>query len=125
MTVSSSTVSQTMAQAVRKHIARPYYEQIEGGGKTVEGRVCRDFWGTVNVGQLINFWTNDDLAGYLVEVVALHKAKDFGELYTKFGHQLLPGVETAEDATTVYRKWFSDQEVATHGVVGVELRVVV
>jgi len=90
------------------------------GRKCVEGRLHKAKWADVVPGDIIAFAERDTCV--TCRVVECHRFATFGDLYVKYGQQLLPGVETKESAEEEYRIHYTDEDVAKHGVVGIVLK---
>lgn len=106
---------------MRKNCQEPYFTQIATGRKTVEGRINRDDWAAVCVGDKIEFYYNDN--SIICEVVAIHHEKDFASLYRRFGDNLLPGISSEDEAMAIYHQFYTVADEERYGVVGIEIKV--
>lgn len=115
--------------AWKVNLRSPYFEDIVEGLKTVEGRVARGRWAQVQAGQVLLLHDADSqprrfVIDYYYRVVKVVRADDFGALYDLFGQQLLPGVQTHQQAVEIYQAVdpsYSLEAQHQYGVVGLVL----
>lgn len=101
-------------------VEEPHFTDIETRSKNVEGRVFKDKWTRLKVGDVLLIHDgvgHKDVIARKVERIV--RCDNFGILYDRFGEALLPRIKTRERAEELYRQFFSDELVKTHGVVGV------
>lgn len=102
------------------------FKMIKSGIKTIELRLYDEKRRSIKAGDLIEFTRSDGGDVLLSEVTALHIFPSFDELYSTL--PLLSCGYTDEDIETAspsdMRLYYSKEEEARWGVVGIELRVV-
>lgn len=99
-------------------VQEPYAAQILSGRKTVEGRLNRGRFATVQVGDhvLIN-----DQAGFTI--TAKHQYTSFREMLEHEGvTRVIPDAADLEAAVQVYYQFYTPEEEREFGVVGLELQ---
>jgi hypothetical protein len=119
-----------------KALQEPNLSNMLKGLKTIEGRLRTPYWDGLQPGQLVNFYDPDNPSiEYTFQVKNVYYARDFGELYERFGHRLLPQVDSPQAAIDYYSglagDTFSPENVAAmgqslggFGVVGLEFVLV-
>jgi ASC-1-like (ASCH) protein len=118
------TAEQTTECTTECRVQPPWFQLMANGSKTMEGRLNRGQWRHLQPGQRLCIRSGSGEAGPAVvaSVVACQRGyASFAEAYRAHGQKLLPGVEDEAAATAVYAGFYSDREVAEHGVVVVEL----
>jgi ASC-1-like (ASCH) protein len=107
----------------------PWLDLLKSGVKTVEGRI-RDpesLWSKIEIGEIINFYTDTNQDGANFQVRGLVYASDFDELDSLIGDKLIPSMirkdgksanEIYEEVLGVYNpEWRT--KMLKYGVVGV------
>lgn len=97
------------------------FKSIESGSKVVELRLYDEKRSKIKVGDVIEFTNIMDGDILEVDVVSLHRYNSFEELYKDFDKVSL-GYREDEDAS--YRdmeEYYSKEEQAIYGVVGIEI----
>ena len=104
----------------------PWYSLIVEEKKRVEGRLNKGIFADLKVGDLFLIHNKDDMSQCVnTKIVAIHKAKDFKELYERFGEKLLPkeGLNFGED-DSIYLKYYKEIDIQKHGVIGIEFELI-
>ena len=55
------------------------------------------------------------------KVVDVLRETTFAKLYEQLGKSLLPDVDSIDGAAQKYKSWYTDEEVAEHGVVAFQI----
>ena len=100
-----------------KSVKEPFFTYLHNGQKTVEGRLYREDWKKMKVGDTIIWFSNPNGFQGSFEIIGLYKCPDFSSLYRLFGKQLLPNEDPC-----IYRSLYSKEEEKAFGVIGVEVR---
>lgn len=99
----------------------PWFDWICDGRKRYEGRLRKDVWASLAVGDIIAFVCplNREL---ICRVVSLPHFESFGAAFDKLGSALvpIPGINTA-DIDKLYSQYFNDEDVRKYGVVAIEI----
>ena len=103
----------------RKHLSEPYFSYVKIGLKTVEGRLFKDYWSTLSIGDKIEFYNLDE--SIKVEVTNIILVNSFEKLYEIYGDQLIP-VSTKDKVISLYDKIYGDQQ-NKYKVVGIEMKL--
>lgn len=101
----------------------PWFDWICDGTKRFEGRLWKDDWAALSVGDIISFVC--PLKRELIcRVVSLPRFESFGAAFDALGSALVPvpGVSTA-DVVKIYGQYYKDEDVSQYGVVAVEVEV--
>ena len=112
--------------AYRKHLSEPWFTLVGLGLKTVEGRLDKGQFATMQPGTVIT-WYNDNLE-FRTVVTRVAKYGSFGEYLRKEGlRKCSPafGVGTVAQGVEVYRQFFSAADERKHGVLALELEFTV
>ena len=100
------------------------FEQIAGGEKVIESRLYDEKRRQVNVGDHIEFSCVDDMARKInAEVRALYQYKSFDDLFSDFPSAYFGGSSKEELLTTI-KKFYSEEDQETYGVVGIRLLII-
>ncbi len=102
---------------------RAPFEMIKSGEKTIELRLYDEKRREISVGDEIEFTRSDGEEKLVCRVLALHIFKSFSELYEEL--PLLKCGYTEADVSTAtpddMNIYYSSEEQAKYGVVGIEL----
>ena len=97
------------------------FEQIASGEKIIESRLYDEKRQQVSVGDHIEFSCVDDMARKIkVEVRALYQYKSFDDLFSDFPSAYFGG-SSKEELLTAIKKFYSEEDQETYGVVGIRL----
>ena len=99
--------------------------QIESGFKSIEMRVDKGDRKNLRIGDTITFNNRTDGRTINTEILALHRFRDFKELYASLPMEKCG--YTPEDAKNAdwrdMLEYYTEDEINLHGVVGIELEV--
>ncbi|CAN1284780.1 hypothetical protein LINPERPRIM_LOCUS18742 [Linum perenne] len=99
------------------HVQEPFFTQMQDGLKTVEGRCARGFYNQIQPGALIMF--NKSL---VVKVQGVHRYTSFFQMLEAEGlDKVLPGVETIDAGVQVYRRFYTEDEERSNGVISIHV----
>lgn len=122
--VSNSTTARPVPK-IRKSLQNPpespWFDWICDGTKRYEGRLWKDDWASLAVGDIISFVC--PMKRELVcRVVSLPRFESFGAAFDALGPALvpIPGVNTA-DVVKTHGQYYNDEDVRQYGVVAVEV----
>lgn len=106
---------------IKANLGNPFRSRMRNREKVIEGRLDRDKWTALNIGDEILF--DEEL---LVKVVGKRKYSSFRQMLLTEGlHRVLPGIAgSIEDGVRVYRKFFSEEEERKYGVLAIEVDVI-
>lgn len=103
------------------NVAEPYGSQLLSGLKTVEGRIRKEKWAKMRVGDVL-YVTCDDGSKIKFLIHDLLRADSFADLYSQCGSSLLPDLPaTAWEVYGSFPGITRDLE-REHGVVGVKVQ---
>jgi len=101
-----------------------WLDRINQGLKRYEGRLYHKDWVNVEVGDTIEFYTNNQIS-LNVKIIGLERYKDFGEAFDNCGTELVPieGI-TREEVIKIYCDIFKkmEEEIKKIGVVAVKVQ---
>ena len=114
---------------IRKKLSEPWFSLMAVGKKTVEGRLFENEWTSIQPGDQV-VWYNLEMEPLLHR--ELKTVVDKVTWYCSFEAMLehegllatMPSIVSLEDALALYSTMYSDADVAKHGVVALEVRVV-
>lgn len=102
------------------NVAEPYGSQLLSGAKTVEGRIRKEKWAKMRVGDVL-YVTCDDGSRTKFLIRDLLYAETFEDLYAQCGSSLLPDLPAT--AWEVYGSFpgITREVERNHGVVGAKV----
>lgn len=100
----------------------PYFEQIQAGSKTIEGRLAKEKFLQIAVGDTLCF--NDTL---MVCVKAIRRYNTFEEMIRQEGcDKVVPGYTSSEYVNSApfeaYRQFYSAEDEKMYGVIALEIQ---
>ena len=99
------------------------FEQIAGGEKIIESRLYDEKRRQVSVGDRIEFSCVDDAARKITaEVRALYQYRSFNDLFSDFPSAYFGG-SSKEELLIAIKKFYSEEDQETYGVVGIRLLI--
>jgi ASC-1-like (ASCH) protein len=103
-----------------KSIQQPWLNLIQSGIKKYEGRVYRDDWAKLQIGDTIIFHCNKLEVKTVVN--ELRRYTDFCAAFIDLGQLLVPGVGvTIYEVEQLYYQYFTKADIKKYGVVAVGL----
>lgn len=103
-----------------KHVSEPWFSLIASGVKTCEGRLCKDDFRAIQVGDILVFHHAN--ATCRTRVVCLTTYDTFEEYLQEEGlDACLPGVASIEEGVAVYHQYYSWEEECLYGVRGIQI----
>ena len=110
-----------------KNISEPWFSLIKVGLKTVEGRLNKGDFMSLNKGDVINI-TNNELGfnrKYAIKITSTNKYKTFSEYLEKEKlEKCLPGIDTIKDGVKVYYKYYSKIDEEKYNIIAIKFRLV-
>lgn len=98
------------------------YNSIYNGNKDIEMRLNDEKRQLITTEDIITFTNIDTKERFDAKVIALHKYKDFDELYKRFDKVRL-GYDEKETANPKdMEEYYTKEEIAKYGVVGIEIK---
>ena len=104
-------------------VAEPWFTLLRSGAKRVEGRKGTAKWSGIQPGDVVVFGSSSDDAEppFKASVVAVRRYLDPTAFLAAELALALPGVRTVEEGREVYLQWWSEEDVAAHGVLAIEV----
>lgn len=111
------------SKVFRINCQEPWFTKIQAGLKTIEGRKYNAKYANLKSGDLLDFYCGDQ--NFLTEVVEVKVYKTLEEYLETEGFQnVLPGVESFQDAVAVYLQYNSrDALDKAGGFLGIHVRL--
>ncbi|WP_218814639.1 ASCH domain-containing protein [Rickettsiella endosymbiont of Dermanyssus gallinae] len=106
------------------NVAPKYFKQIRDRKKTVEGRLAKEKFSAMQVGDLLEFVSGGDRI--LTKILEIKKFPTFKEMLEYYGvNQCLPGIDNLDEAVSIYHAFpgYRDAEVLL-GVLGIKVALV-
>lgn len=101
----------------------PWLDLIEKRIKKYEGRIRKEDWTKIMVGDVINF--NSGTKTVKTIVTELRYYPDFKEAFCDLGQELVPISEiTPDEVAKLYSQYFSSEFIKEYGVVAVGVKVI-
>ena len=105
-----------------KGLQRDHFENIKNRTKTMEGRLNKDSIRSIQNGDLIIFTCDDEQL--TVKVLNLHLYSTFFEMVECHQHELIPNIESFDEALKVYTNIYPDKnKERLFGVVAIEFEL--
>jgi len=103
-------------------LRRGPYNSICYGNKDIEMRLYDEKRQLISIGDIITFTNIETMECFDVKVINLHRCENFGELYNKFDKVRLGYSENEEAKPDDMEEYYSKDEIAKYGVVGIEIK---
>jgi len=112
-----------MASIIDLEVQQSYFDAIKAGSKIIEGRLAKQKYLDLKVGDAIRFTTPSSAVSVTKTVAKVYYYPTFEAAFKEqdFTHAI-PGAHTAEDAVKVYEQFYSRQLQEEVGVVFIELQ---
>jgi ASC-1-like (ASCH) protein len=98
-------------------VGEPWFSFIESGEKRIEGRKRSEKWSHIKVGDRIEIACNENQKRNFI--VRVKDIRYYDTLYEYLSTEplcyVLPGVESVEDATKIYLRYFTIEEIKDCG----------
>lgn len=103
----------------------PWFSLIYCGNKTVEGRLAKNKFTEMKVGDIIIF--SNDTLGFLrfikKKIVKINKYETFKEYLNKEKlEKCLPTITDIQNGVSIYRQFYSKQKEKKYGIIAIEFR---
>jgi ASC-1-like (ASCH) protein len=107
------------------NLAQPWYDAVKNGTKRVEGRVKRNKWSNVSLGDRWRVGCSERDESFFVEVIAIREYGSFEEYIIQEGlRNVLPGVSDLRSGIELYEKYCGQGSDREFGVIAFELKLV-
>jgi len=105
-------------------VATPWLDWIIAGTKTYEGRLYKDDWVTMKVGDKIHFHSEDRDA--ICVITDLRRYQDFAHSFINLRNQLVPIANITTDAVVkLYSQYYNEENIKKYGVVAVGVKLII
>ncbi len=100
------------------------FMSIKNGLKTIEMRLFDEKRKQIKVGDTIEFTNIVSLEKLKVKVIALHKFKNFEELYSHFNKTQLGYKQTENANPNDMNQYYTNDDIHKYGVLGIEIKTI-
>lgn len=100
------------------------FMSIKNGLKTIEMRLFDEKRKQIKVGDTIEFTNIVSLEKLKVKVIALHKFKNFEELYSHFNKTQLGYKQTENASPNDMNQYYTNDDIEKYGVLGIEIKTI-
>ena len=100
------------------------FMSIKNGLKTIEMRLFDEKRKQIKVGDTIEFTNIVSLEKLKVKVIALHKFKNFEELYSHFNKTQLGYKQTENANSNDMNQYYTNDDIRKYGVLGIEIKTI-
>lgn len=102
-------------------IREPWFSEIKNGNKIIEGRLAKNKFLNIRVGDRISV-TNEFGDNIVLRMIDIRRYSTFHEmlLFEKI-ENVLPGVDTIEEGVKIYHKFYSEKDEKNYGVLAFEV----
>ena len=102
-------------------IKQPWFNLIQSGQKTIEGRLNRGLFSRLQVGNKIT-WIHKNLKCNII-VSKITKYRSFKEMLETEGlNNVLPTIDNIDDGIKIYRQYYTEQD-ETNGVIAIKMNL--
>lgn len=122
-----SDMSTVLPQKHKSQLISRWFDLIQSGRKTVEGRLNKGTFAKVNPGDIIEFTKTGTQQTIIVKVVDIKKYATFEEMFGNGGETVesaLPGIESVTNAVELYHKIYPPELTKKHGVIAVHIQLI-
>lgn len=114
---------------IKKHLSQPWFDYVQNGIKTVEGRLDRGDFAKLQLGDEILFYNDDNdsisnISFYqeiLCHVLKIIKYRSFKELLEQEGvRNVIPG-RNLDEAIRIYRMIYNEEDEMEYGVLAIHM----
>lgn len=103
------------------HVQNEYFETIKIGTKIFEGRLAKEKYRQLMVGDVIEF--TDGVEKLDKKISSIHIFDSFGTGGSFLGiDNILPGAPSVEELISVYRRFYSEADEHLYGVVFIGIK---
>lgn len=99
------------------------FESMKEGAKKIEMRLFDEKRRLLQVGDKIIFIKRDEDEILKTKIIALHRFKNFEELYSHFDKKVLGYKEGEIARSSDMSKYYSEEDIKKYGVLGIEIEV--
>lgn len=100
------------------------FMSIKNGLKTIEMRLFDEKRQQIKVDDTIEFTNIVSLEKLKVKVIALHKFKNFEELYSHFNKTQLGYKQTENANPNDMNQYYTNDDIEKYGVLGIEIKTI-
>ena len=100
------------------------FMSIKNGLKTIEMRLFDEKRKQIKVGDTIEFTNIVSLEKLKVKVIALHKFKNFEELYSHFNKTQLGYKQTENANPNDMNQYYTNDDIEKYSVLGIEIKTI-
>jgi len=105
---------------IRKHLSEPWFSLVKERRKIIEGRLYKDSWEELKVGDRIQWFNgNQEHISIVKDIKKLSSFKDILTYYEL--NNVLPGISSIESGLLEYRVFYSEQDEVKYGVIAITL----
>ena len=113
-----------MLPSCELHLQPLYFSLIAEGKKTVEGRVAKEKYRALHLGDVVRFCSQSETLD--ARIISIEHFDSFAEMLSYYGvKNCLPGIQTLDEAVSIYHgfpEYQSQAEIL--GVMGIEVQVI-
>ncbi len=103
------------------HLQDKYFEAIKEGTKTIEGRLAKQKYRDLHVGDTVTF--HNDLGEETVKrIKAIHIYRTFEEAFSEVDFRdALPGVDNIRESVLIYSKFYTLPEQEEYNILFISI----
>lgn len=110
-----------------KNLSEPWFSLIKLKLKQCEGRINKGDFANMNKDDYIVF-ANDSfgfIRSFRIQITSIKKYSTFEEyLNSETLRKCLPGIENISDGVKIYRKYYSEEDENTFGIIAIRFKLV-
>ena len=107
-----------------KHLSEPWFSLVKNSIKTSEGRLIKGEWAKMKIGDIIEFYNDDDFFEVVINDIKLYKSFE-DMIRAERLKNVLPGYKRIKTGVKeVYYKFFKPKDEKKYGVLAIRMTVV-
>lgn len=99
------------------------FEKVKNGTKSIEIRLNDEKRQLLNVGDIISFTNTSTGEVVDTEIIALHKFKNFEQLYNSFDKEILGYLKDEKSSPEDMLEYYSKENIEKYGALGIEVKL--
>lgn len=106
---------------LKLHVQKEYFTAIKEGKKIFEGRLAKEKYRQLSLGDKIEFYDGEDTV--IKNITSIHIFDSFGNGGNFLGvSNITPGVSSVKELISLYRKFYSEMDEQKYGAIFIGLQ---
>lgn len=105
---------------INLNVQPKYFTDIREGLKILEGRLAKEKYRLLNIGDTILFDNGDDTIVKKIDGIHIFDSFSSGADFLRVKN-IIPGIESVSELVSIYRQFYSEEDEKKYGVVFLKL----